>query len=244
MDDQLYSGSIINLDFLKNYPFLPFTIGRILSYGDDFKRAKSFLYLTIEKIINTDTKVAEVIGDRSNFEGLIFLCSQDSEMMSTMEKSYQILMAADEVKIDTVSKHLVIAKNDTIYKVDEKTYYDLNYFLKYALGDIQKEEVEELKPADEKARKLIEQKKIYEEKLAKAKATKNKSKANSELRYKHADLMVGLNLSSSTVNQMTIHQFGIVYNKMRFKEGFEINVLSTLQGAKNLDLTHWTEKEV
>jgi hypothetical protein len=99
---------------------------------------------------------------------------------------------------------------------------------------------EEFKPANDKAREIIE-------KLKKTREMLKEAKASDESRMDISDIISAVSAKSNAINKfnvwdLTLYQLYDEYNRLRMIDEYYTSIKALMAGAEKVELVHWSER--
>lgn len=183
--------------------------------------------------VNDIQKALNTAEDIDVFETIYFSCKGNDEYKDIIFKAFKCFLR-EEIGLCDYGFHLG-NENKIIHKGN---YSDIIKIIKLQNCLVEKKEVEKYKPANERARKMLEQMKKNEEEL-------NKVKSKDSLTLH--DLISIFAAYSENINilnvwDMTFYQFNDQFNRLKIMKEYDCNlqILMHCDTSKNkIDLKHW-----
>jgi len=222
---KLLRGLPIEVQGIKIYP--P-TIDDIVEAT--FEKYNGFLnLLCIDK--DSIKNIFKLKEDISAFEFIVVGCNENDEYKNLIFEALQFFL---KEKVDTHYAGFLVDKQP----MNEEAFNEIVKIIKLQNCLVEKETEEKIKPANERARKMLEQMKKNQEEL-------NKIKAKNVLTF--YDLISIFAAYSENINilnvwDLTFFQFNDQFNRLKIMKEYDANlqILMHCDTSKNkVELKHW-----
>lgn len=223
----------------------PFTVGDIKNIGGETVFNSYLGVLTVDKdrLFKNEEDSANKPPDITNFELVYTICGTDENFRNMYLKAMSFILK-ENVVICNIGFYIGEIETDRIISNDN--YNDLIHIIKLQNG-IEKLDSEALdNPASEKAKELLEKRKLLREKLNKA---KNKENGGDGEPLTLADLVSILCANGNGINifnvwDLSFYAFNDQFNRMKMFEDYQVNIQSLLAGANpdDIEFKHWMSK--
>ncbi len=229
LDLKLLRGKPILVDNIKVHP--P-TLDDIVDISvEKYHKYLNLLCIdekTIQKLLNLDEKV-------SMFEFVYFNCTKDIEYRQLIFEAFDFFLR-EKVEICDFGFYLGEINENKI--IHEEKFNEVTKIIKLQNCITEKEEEEKFKPANNKARQILEQMKKNQEELE-----KTKGKNSLDLH----DLISIFSAYSDNTNilnvwDLSFYQFNDQFNRLKIMQDYNANlqILMHCDTSKNkIDLKHW-----
>lgn len=227
---------------LPKLPIKTLNIGQIIENYEEYSIALGIANYSKESFMSSlerEGKDTSHFDELDNYATFLMACGLDPVFKKQCEQSFCLLTGLD-VFISPLNG-MGFGNGDTVVKelkdVEEFNNFLTNLLIAYAALEREKDLDE--RPANEKMRKLFEQRRLAKEKIRQSKEKQQGEKVDRTIIDIHTDLVVGLHLPPETVNQMKMPYFKKLHAKMVAKESFDIGVQRRLAGDSKCELSHW-----
>jgi hypothetical protein len=163
----------------------------------------------------------------------------DQDFLDYMTKAFSIFL---NVKLIALKEHLMLVSEDPHLNIQitSDNFDDLRQVIQWQNGINDRTASQEIKFKNDRAKLILE-------KLQKAQAEvdKQKRKENSDLDF--ADIISAIASKSFSLNKLnvfdlTVYQMYDEFRRLDLIDNYGVAVQAMMQGAKNIDLKHWTTK--
>lgn len=223
------------------------TIRDIMEIGEsEYQTYLGALSLGVNSLDIREDNASSEYDDLEDIDVIFLVIYNDEYYKNTFLKALRFFLK-DDFNVSLSEDGLIIYAG----RIEEEKYLSRNT-LEYVLNIIKiqnciinKDNIADENPSDERAKRILEKMKEAREKLAKV---KNKNGDGSDT-LSFSDLVSILCSNGNGINpfnvwDLNIYMFNNQFNRMKMLEDYDINIRSLLAGAdsEKIDLKHWMSK--
>lgn len=219
--------------YVGNVPIYPVTLNQISIMGYSVY-SQSLKLLCMDRNDVNSFLETPLSDEKQIYDFLVFNAVQDENLRNRILKILNLICGA-ELKIDTNSGILEAGG----IQINRDNFLSIQKIVKFRNG-IEKIEEEIENPANDKAKELLEKRKMLRKKVQEKKS----GESNISIGDLVGVLSAGMHLPIDVVMEYDMYQFNDQFNRLKIFKDFEVNVQALLHGAdsKDVKLNHWISK--
>lgn len=224
--ESLYAGNI---------EVKPLLLKEVVSIG--FTLYQQYLNILAAKVDDfVDTKVHDIPEGTTIFE--LIITSKQEELINLLIDGLSIFLGEKDIHFNEAG----IVYGDILNGVENCKIVNKDNFNQIVNIIKSQNYISEAKnennPANDKAKSILD-------KIKKANEFINKKKRSDDIDF--CDIVSAVSTKSNSINKfniwsLTLYQLYDEYKRLDFISNYETNILSIMNGAKDIDLKHWSGK--
>ncbi|MCR8994651.1 hypothetical protein [Brevibacillus laterosporus] len=225
----------------------PLKIREIIEFGySDYMKCLNLISLELSDIV--DDK--EILNDEEITPIDFLLAFGGEEIERMIEKALSFFLKGEAI-VDKDNLQVLVNRDDAVCAVNRNNYINIQDIIKWQnyVNSFEEKNLDNFNPADEEARKFKE--KMERLKKEREKAKKRKSEADNDVddggNIDFFDILSSISSMSNSINELnvldlTIYQVYRKFKRMQIIDQYDISIKSTLAGAKDIKIRHWSSK--
>lgn len=213
----------------------PITIQQMIEFGfEKYMKCLNLFCVTKDQFIENPPE------ELTEFDVLFLL--GDENVLELLKEALVFFMQ-DEVHLFKDSGVIAVGANQKNLKlITRKNFHDIRTIIQLQNYVLSVEDNASIQAKDDRAREIAERMK-----RAKDQVNKIKSRETGEMETDFFDLLSAISSKSHSINkldllQMTVFQIYEEFRRLSHIDQYETNISAMLQGAKNVELKHWSSK--
>lgn len=221
--------------YVDNIEIKPLLLKEIVSIG--FTLYQQYLSILLAKVDDfIDTKIHDIPEGTTIFE--LIITSKQEELINLLINGLSVFLREKDIYFNEAGIVYGDISNgvENCKVINNDNFNNIVRIIKHQNYIIDNQN--ESNPANDKAKSILD-------KLKKAKEFINKKDRSEDIDF--SDIVSAVSTKANSINKfniwnLTLYQLYDEYKRLDYISNYETNILSIMNGAKNIDLKHWSGK--